>query len=227
MLRAIICDDEIATYKIIKKLLKISNIPLEIVGTAQNGEEALALIQKECPDIIFMDVCMPYLNGFEVMSQIDCGKVIVITAYNSFENAQQALRTGAQDILQKPFDQKQLSASISRVIGWNFTPNETINSVLEYIHKHYNEKIDLSTFAKRYFCTESHFSRLFKKYMGVSTMTYIHNVRINKAIELLNKGESIQDVCEKVGYNNLNSFYKYFKQFTNDTPSSFSKGKIL
>lgn len=227
MLRAIICDDEPATYKIIKKLLKKANIPLEIIGTAENGNEALDLIKKENPDIIFMDVCMPYMNGFEVMSQIECKKVIVITAYSSFENAQQALRLGAQDILLKPFDVDQFSASISRVIGWKFTPNETINSVLEYIHKHYNEKIELATFAKLCFCTESHFARLFKKYMGVSTMMYIHNVRINKAVELLKQGEAIPDVCEKVGYNNLNSFYKYFKQFTNDTPSSVVQGKIL
>lgn len=227
MLRAIICDDEAVTCKIIKKLLKMASIPLEIVGTAENGNEALTLIEKEHPDIIFMDICMPCMNGFEVMSQIECGKVIVITAYSTFENAQQALRLGAQDILLKPFDPEQLAASISRVIGWKFTSNETINSVLEYIHRHYNEKIELSTFAKRYFCTESHFSRLFKKHMGISTMTYIHEVRINKAVEFLRQGESIQDVCEKVGYNNLNSFYKYFKQFTNDTPSSFAQGKIV
>lgn len=227
MLRAIICDDEIATYKIIKKLLKMANIPLEIVGTAENGREALGLIERENPDLIFMDISMPYLNGFEVMSRIECGKVIVITAYNSFENAQQALRLGASDILLKPFAPEQLAESISRVIGWKFTSNETINSVLEYIHKHYNEQIELATFAKLCFCTESHFARLFKKYMGVSTMTYIHHVRINKAVELLQQGESIQDVCQNVGYNNLNSFYKYFKQFTNDTPSSFMQGKLI
>lgn len=226
MIRAIICDDEPATCKIIKKLIKLANIPLEITGIAENGNEALKLIKKENPDIIFMDICMPYMNGFEVMSQIECKKVIVITAYSSFENAQQALRLGAQDILLKPFDLDQFTSSITRVIGWQFTPNESINSVLEYIHKHYNEKIELSTFAKLCFCTESHFARLFKKYMGVSTMTYIQNVRINKAVEFLKQGESIQDVCEQVGYQNLNSFYKFFRQFTDSTPSAFCRKKI-
>ena len=221
MLRAV--DDELATYKIMKKFLHMTNMPLEIVGVAEDGLEALALIQREAPDIIFMDICMPYMSGFEVIEQLQNVNVIVITAFNSFENAQQALRLGAKDILLKPIDLAQLTEAIARVVGWKFTSNDTINFVLEYIHRHYAEKINLTTFAKLCFCTESHFARLFKKYMGISTMLYIHKVRIHKAADLINHGHSIQNVANEVGYQNINSFYKYFKVFMQDTPGDYCK----
>ena len=78
--------------------------PLEIVGHAYDGLQAADLIKKEKPDLVFMDVRMPFMDGFEVIEQMEGCKVIIITAYDSFSYAQRALRLGASDILAKPID---------------------------------------------------------------------------------------------------------------------------
>ena len=64
MIRAVICDDETASLAIIKYLIESEGLPIQIVGTALNGQSALELIRREEPDLAFMDIQMPKLNGF-------------------------------------------------------------------------------------------------------------------------------------------------------------------
>ena len=224
MIRTVICDDEKAALHIIQYFIENENLPIQIVGMAENGREALELIKREKPDLAFLDIHMPYLNGFEVIQQIEGVKVIIITAYDSFAYAQRALRMNVCDIISKPIELDQLRQAIRRAIGWNFTDNPTVNTVLAYIHSHYGENIHLEDLEKETFCTESHLSRLFKKYMGETILSYLHRVRIQKAISLLEKGEkSVQEISLEVGYRDLNNFYKYFKQHTGETPAGFHK----
>lgn len=141
MIRAVICDDEKAAAKIIRHFIEMEHFPIEIVGTAENGRAAWNLIQKEKPDLVFMDIHMPYMNGFEVIQKMKSSKVIIITAYDSFEYAQRALRLGASDILSKPIELEQLKQAISRAVGRAFSANEHVNTVLEHIYNHYAEKV--------------------------------------------------------------------------------------
>lgn len=222
MIRAVICDDEKAAMNIISYFIEKEHLPIRLVGTAEDGREALELIQREKPDLIFMDIQMPYMDGFEVIQKVQSGKVIIVTAYGSFEYAQRALRMDVSDIIAKPIELDQLRAAIARAVGWNFTENSTVNQILAYIHQHYKEKIELEDLAGETFCGESHIARLFKKYMGITILSYIHKVRIEKAMLLLeNENLNIQETAELCGYPNLNNFYKYFKQFTGMTPAAY------
>lgn len=222
MIRAAIIDDEPAVATIICHFIEKEHLLIHIVGTAEDGEKGLRLIEEKKPQLVFLDIQMPLRNGFDVMKEAPDVKYIIITAYESFEYAQQALRLGASDILLKPIEFKQLVQAISRTIGWNFTGNDTVNGILEYIHEHYAEKIELSQLSQLFFATPSHISRQFKKYMDVNIVTYIHQVRIEKAQELfIGKKGSVKETAERVGYESLNNFYKYFKQFTGTTPASF------
>ena len=124
MIRAVVCDDEKAVLVIIRYFLETEKLPIQIVGTAENGRDAWNLIQREKPDLIFMDIHMPYMDGFEVIQKVKGSKIIIITAYDFFSYAQRALRLGVSDILTKPIDLKQLKQSVIRAIGWNFTDND-------------------------------------------------------------------------------------------------------
>ncbi|HIX58845.1 MAG TPA: response regulator, partial [Candidatus Blautia gallistercoris] len=124
MIRAVICDDEPAAANIIRHFIEGEKLPIEIVGTAENGREAINLIEKEEPELVFMDIHMPCMNGFEVISQVPESKFIIITAYDSFLYAQKALRLGASDILSKPIELEQLRDAIIRAVGWEFTSND-------------------------------------------------------------------------------------------------------
>lgn len=225
MIRAIICDDERAALNIIRHFIKAERMPIEIAGTAQNGREALDLARRTRPDLIFMDINMPFMNGFEVIEQLKNRKIIVITAYDSFEYAQRALRLGVCDIIAKPIDFEQLRRAIARAIGWRFTDNETVDKALAWLYAHYNEHVELKTLAELAYCTESHLSRMFKKETGLSVISYVHKLRIDRSVMLMEQGgKSIKEISEEVGYNNLNHFYKYFQQAMNSTPAAYMKG---
>lgn len=222
MIRAVICDDEKAAISIIRRFIEMENLPIRIVGTAETGTQALQLIVREKPDLIFMDIQMPYLDGFEVIQKAPKSKVIVITAHDSFDYAQKALRLGVSDILSKPIGLDQLRQSIARAIGWNFTSNSVVNQVLEYIHSHYQEQIDLKMLSKITYCTESHLAHLFKKNTGMTILAYVHKIRIEKSLAYLKEGNlSIREISEEVGYQNLNNYYKHFKRIMGETPASY------
>ncbi|MDO4338964.1 MAG: response regulator [Eubacteriales bacterium] len=224
MIKAVICDDEKAALNIIRHFIEAKKLPIEIAGTAENGRDAWNLIQCVKPDLVFMDIHMPYMNGFEIISRMKDSKVIIITAYDSFEYAQRALRLGASDILSKPIEFEQLEQAIVRAVGWNFTGNETVDTILAYIYEHYNEQIELDTLAELTFCTPSHIARLFKKYMGMTIISYVHKVRIEKSIHLMEEKKlAIKEAAEAVGYQNLNHFYKYFHIQMGVTPAVYMK----
>ena len=130
------------------------------------------------------------------------------------------------DILSKPIEFEQLKQAIVRAVGWKFTGNEIANTVLEYIHAHYYEKMELETLANYTFCSPSHIARDFKKHTGMTVISYVHKVRIEKSIEkMTEEGLSVKEAAEEVGYQSLNNFYKYFKQYTGMAPAAYLKRK--
>lgn len=202
-------------------------MPIKIIGQASAGDEALALIHNLRPDIVFLDIQMPKYNGIEVMEKIKASytgtiKFIVITAYSYFEYAQASLRLGAKDILLKPIEPKQFIETMERVIGYKYTDNNSFNEILEYVNNNYEKSMGLDDYAKQFHISSNYISRMFKKYTKVSFITYINELRIKKALELLKDTDlSIKEIAQKVGYNNLNYFYKNFRTITGITPKAF------
>lgn len=227
MKTAIIVDDEELSYDLLKYLIGKFNLPIKIIGQAISGDEAIALIHDLRPDIVFLDIEIPKYNGIQVMEKIKASytgtiKFIVITAYSYFEYAQSALRLGAKDILLKPVEPKQFIETMERVMGYKYTDNSSLNEILEYINDNYGKPIELEECAKQFHISSNYISRMFKKYTKVSFITYINCLRIKKALELLKETDlPIKEVAYKVGYNNLNYFYKNFKTFTGTTPKMY------
>jgi two-component system response regulator YesN len=212
---------------LIKYLTGKFNLPLNIIGYAASGDEALTMIHSLRPDIVFLDIEMPKYNGLEVMEKLRSSyrgtiKFIVITAYGYFEYAQAALRLGAKDILLKPIDPKQFLETMERVMGNRYTDNSSFNEILEYVNNNFDKPMGLEECAKQFYISPNYLSRMFKKYTGASFITYINELRIKKAVELLKDTDmSIKETAQKVGYNNLNYFYKTFKAVTGITPKTF------
>ncbi len=70
MIKAIVCDDEKAANVIISYFEESKACPLEIVGHAYNGVEALEMMKKLKPNLVFMDINMPFMDGFEVIEKM-------------------------------------------------------------------------------------------------------------------------------------------------------------
>jgi len=227
MIKTLIVDDEDLARELLKYLIENSFIQLDVVGEATNGKEAINEIFNLKPELVLLDIEMPGYDGINVMNYInkhypDPITFIVITAYSYFEYAQSSLRLGAKDILLKPVDAFKLKQSISRVLGFKLTDNSLLNDILQYISINYKKPIRLNQCAKEFHISENQINRLFKKYFNMTFIKYLNNFRIDKAIELLqNKDLTIKEIAGEVGFNNLNYFYKTFKNITGSTPKNY------
>lgn len=115
MIRALIVDDEPLARRGIRQLLE-SCEDVTVVGECRNGRDALAALDSLAPDLLFLDVQMPELDGFEVMRARGAARmpyVIFITAYDEF--AVKAFETHALDYLVKPVNEARFAAALDRV----------------------------------------------------------------------------------------------------------------
>lgn len=114
MIRALIVDDEELARRGLE--LRLANFDdLEIVGQCRNGREALAAVREHTPDLMFLDVQMPGMDGFEVLRRLsgsNMPEVIFVTAYDEF--AFKAFEAHALDYLLKPINDERLAAAVER-----------------------------------------------------------------------------------------------------------------
>lgn len=114
-IKTIIIDDERLAREELKSLLA-DFIEIDIIDEAQNGEEGIEKINEHKPDLIFLDVSMPGMTGFEMLRQVDdVPQVIFITAYD--EHALKAFELQAIDYILKPIDHQRLYQSIKRILA--------------------------------------------------------------------------------------------------------------
>jgi PAS domain S-box-containing protein len=115
--RVLVVDDEEGPREAIRMILK----PRYQVFTAGSGEEVLAALPQLRPDLIFMDVKMPRMDGVQLLERvkaIDAGvEVVMITAYASLDTVQRAMRFGAMDYLVKPFAPRELQDAAERALA--------------------------------------------------------------------------------------------------------------
>lgn len=231
MKRVVIVDDELPSRELFANLICKYRFPLEIVGVASSGVQAVQMISELRPNIVFLDIQMPVKNGLEVMNELralsqgnqqHAVKIIVITAYSEFEYVRTALRLGAKDYLLKPIDYRQLCDAMQRVLGYWYTDNPAFNELLEYIDANYEKSLNLQDYADYIHMSPGYVTRLFNKYLDMGFKEWINEVRIRKAMELLETTDlSIKSISDKVGYNNLNYFYRKFNSVTGTTPKNY------
>ena len=113
MLRTIIVDDEELARQVLRELLS-ANKEIEIVAECRNGLEAVKAVAQHKPALLFLDVQMPKLTGFDVLELIGSDvQVIFVTAYDEY--AMKAFEVHAVDYLLKPVGKERLAASLQRV----------------------------------------------------------------------------------------------------------------
>lgn len=115
MIRALLIDDEMEGLNVLEYDIKRLNSDIQIIGKFNDPKLGLDAIQQLKPDLVFLDIEMPWMNGFELLDQIDSidFKVIFVTAYDQY--AIKAFRYYAVDYLLKPVSQDQLRDAINRV----------------------------------------------------------------------------------------------------------------
>lgn len=134
--KVIIIDDEPPAREVIKHFLK-SHDDLELVGEAENGFDGLKLIHTQNPDLIFLDIQMPKLTGFELLELIDHPPTIIFsTAYDQY--ALKAFEQHAADYLLKPYNRERFEDGLAKartLMSKTSVPVATESLVQDYLQE--------------------------------------------------------------------------------------------
>lgn len=118
-LRILIVEDEEIERKVLEMMLKYNRQDIGEMYFAENGIEALSLFKEKLPDIVLMDINLPGINGLETIRQMQlmCTSVrfVILSAYNLFSYAQEAIRLNVFDFLIKPIQLEEIQKIISRL----------------------------------------------------------------------------------------------------------------
>lgn len=113
MLRVILVDDEKLARQGLRQLLAAHADEIEVIGEAGRALHAADLIRDHRPDAVFLDIRMPGMDGFELLSQVEAPKVVFVTAYS--EHAVRAFDVHAVDYLLKPVHPHRLAQAVRRL----------------------------------------------------------------------------------------------------------------
>ncbi|GAX91683.1 response regulator [Effusibacillus lacus] len=119
-MKVMICDDEPIERIALQQILKQHIPELQVVGEAANGRQAILLAEQCHPDIITMDIKMPGINGLETIHEIQLRhphvRFILVSAYDTFNYAREAIKLGVKDYILKPSKKEVIVESVRRVL---------------------------------------------------------------------------------------------------------------
>lgn len=120
MYRVLIADDEDYVRDLLVKNIRSSSLEVEVVAVADDGKAALQSALLLEPDIVVTDIAMPFMNGLELIRELSAAglhsKYVVISGYDEFDYAKQAISLGVKDYLLKPFLPKELTEVLWKII---------------------------------------------------------------------------------------------------------------
>lgn len=240
MYKVMIVDDEPIIVEGLSRSIAWDRWNCRIVATAHDGVEGKKLIEEMKPDIIFMDICMPEMDGLKMIAALDSQfpdlEVSVLTGYRDFEYAQEAIRLGVTRFLLKPSNMSELEEAISAMCAnlkkKGITGEESLDvpeeaekehesasssfivkNALSYIEQNYTQKLTLCEVAEKTYVSQWHLSKLLNRHTGQSFSDILNHVRIERAKELLKEPSlRIGDISEQVGFLDLAHFSRVFKK---------------
>jgi two-component system, response regulator YesN len=238
MLKAVIVDDEYIVLEGLKRVINWSENGIDLVGTAKDGNSGLSLFYSEKPDIIFTDIRMPGINGLKLIEEVmDIAPdtiCVVMSGHREFEYVKQALKIGVADYLVKPITVQMIEETIDKIKKkklkeQSHSPfplnhkHEAIEKACKYIYQNYNKEISLQEVADFTGLNPNYFSILFKDQMGKTYIKYLTELRMEKAKLMLQEGQKVIKVSEKVGYHTYRHFSDIFKRYVGVSPGQYKK----
>jgi two-component system, response regulator YesN len=235
-LKVLIVDDEPLEREVLMDIVKKSDLGIVECIEVENGADAVEIMNKDCIDIVVMDIRMPVMDGItaaKLMKQdFPNLKIVFLTAYNEFDYALQTIKIGVEDFLLKPVRPEEFIQTLEKVttnletdsVDRKLPPqsNSMVDSVIEYIGEHLEDKLTLQQLADYVYLHPQYLSRLFKQEKGITITEFITMKRIEKSKSLLiSTQESITDISEKCGFTDLNYFSRVFSKIEGVSPKKY------
>jgi YesN/AraC family two-component response regulator len=236
-----IVDDERALRNLLKLAIDWEGIGLEVAGEAASGIEAVNIMDEVKPDIILVDIRMPFMDGIDfskqVMKQHPDMKIIVLTAFDDFEYARKCVGIGVSEYILKPIDRSEITEALKRVAGQldergpkkepddcEEMPVGAMDKIKQHVQDNYSSpEITLTSVAQLFGFNSSYLSRRFKADAGISFIDYLTRCRMDKAVEYAHKRVMMYIAAKQVGISDPNYFSKCFKKYTGKSYSEMLK----
>ena len=239
-IKLLIADDEDTIRNGIAKYIQLHTDRFDKIYLASNGQEAVDIIFRDKPDIMFLDVQMPLRDGIEVMQEAKRADILpytmILSGYDEFEYCQQALRLGAKEYLLKPVRSSDILQMLNRVADELFgvqecakteppeEKNDLVELAKEYVEEHYYQNLMLADVAQKVGISAGYLSTLFQKQMSKGFVDYLNEIRIEHACTYLQQNYlKTYEIAYKVGFNDEKYFSKVFKKIKGQSPSEYRK----
>ena len=252
MHRILIIDDEYYIRQMLRAAIRWEDIGYEIVGEAEDGLSALREIERTRPDVVLVDINIPKLFGLELIERITeeypTVSVVILSAYDKFSYAQQAVRMGVFDYLLKPIDpeaiaqtfvrlqsrieQNRLQSGVeaARAAGSEDPLSKRIRaSILENFR---DPDFSPATLAEMLHVNPNHMSRVYRQETGGTIIEELIDTRMGEARRLMDSSPAMP-VCEAArlcGYADPLYFSKAFKKKFGVSPQkikNIKKGRVF
>lgn len=248
MYKVLIIDDEKPAITAIIELVNWDSYDIrKPLFTASDGRAGLVIMQQVQPEIVFVDMNMPIMDGTQFLKKASVdfpnSKYIIISGFDDFTYAQAALQNGAVDYILKPININDLKRALDKSIkllniansssdsttipnaeacAEHTNPKKAIPLIRKYIDDNYCGIIKIKIFSEKYFASKEYLSKLFKEKYGIGIYEYALSLRMKKAKELIIDGDmQIQEISDYLGFSNNNYFSKAFKNYYGVSPSEF------
>ena len=241
----LIVEDNIELLRLMKRLLQ----PRYHVITANDGHEALQLIQTNKVDIVVSDVMMPEMDGYELTDHIKHNEiyshlpVILLTAKTTEDDQQKALLTGADGYITKPFKIRDLQLRIDNLIAnrqrihtetptqveepadaMNPEDREFLERATQCVHRNISDSdYDREAFAADMGTSVSTLYNRLRDLTGKSMANFIRDIRIQEACKIAKNEHNtrVSDIAYRVGFRDVKYFATAFKRITGKQPKEY------
>lgn len=240
----LVVEDEAPIRRNLCRKLERFDRDFRIAGSCKNGRQALEFLKNQKTDFVLTDIKMPVMDGLQLVRELKSLHpdllVAIVSGYNDFEYAREAIQYQVTDYLPKPVGQEDLDALMDRVKGRldQLQPalDKRAEEMLEqdssrrltkkiclYLDAHYTENISVADVAAHFGCSQEQLSRIFKKERGVPLQHYLIDKKIREAGKLLLAYQDldIRSIGELVGYPDPYYFSRIFKKYAGCSPAHY------
>jgi YesN/AraC family two-component response regulator len=240
LLKVMLVDDEEIVREGLRNCMNWQTNGFEITASVENGLHALNYLEKHPVDLVVTDVRMPVMDGLELLHKSrESGypaHFLILSGYDEFVYAQQALRYGAEDYILKPIKEDELLLALNRIrdqyflkvqSSLNLNPDRysgIVCQVISWVDMNISDPdLSLKQIAEEVlFMSGSYLSRLFLKETGYKFSTFLTIKRMELAERLIldNKDATVYEIAEQAGFgNNPQYFSTVFKKYFGKSPT--------
>lgn len=234
-IRVALVDDEHLERTLIRYSFPWAENGFAIVGEADSGEDMIRRFDEMKPDVIFADICMPFMNGLEMSQAIRRMKkdveIVILTGHRDFAFAQQAIHVGVLEYLIKPVQCEELQ-SVARTVKGRVEHRQAACRGAahgEKTEKRYSDLVSramqlvgeslsdcglsLKSLSEKLYVSPGYLCRTFKKETDENVTNYIIRMRIRQSLDYLdNTSMKAYEIAEKVGFEDPHYFSILFKK---------------